>query len=235
MSMMPGVLYLVPTPIGNIEDISFRCVKTLERADFIAAEHKSVTEQLLKRLSISKPVLACYGRGVEKRGREILSRIMKGESCALVCDAGTPAISDPGEYIVRLCSKAGIDIVSLPGPCAAIAALAASGLGTGRFVFEGFLSRSRLRRLRRLSELRDEKRTMVFYEAPKKLKFTLGDMLDCWGDRNAVLLKDMTKPGEDRQVTTLAEAARFYDKNPAAGEFVLVIEGAASETCTDVK
>ena len=191
--MMPGVLYLVPTPIGNIEDISFRCVKTLERADFIAAEHKSVTEQLLKRLSISKPVLACYGRGVEKRGREILSRIMKGESCALVCDAGTPAISDPGEYIVRLCSKAGIDIVSLPGPCAAIAALAASGLGTGRFVFEGFLSRSRLRRLRRLSELRDEKEQW-FYEAPKAEVYS-GDMLDCWGDRNAVLLKDMTKPG----------------------------------------
>lgn len=223
--MMPGVLYLVSTPIGNIEDISFRCVKTLERVDFIAAEHKTVTERLLKNLSISRPVLACCGRDIRESGREIILRIMKGESCALVCDAGTPAISDPGENIVRLCSKAGIEIISVPGPCAAIAALAVSGLDTGRFVFEGFLSRARLRRLRRLNELRDEKRTMVFYEAPQKLKFTLRDMLDCWGDRNTVLLRDLTKPGEERRVTTLAKAACYYEKNPAVGEFVLVIEG----------
>lgn len=222
---MPGKLYITATPIGNFDDISYRCIKTLENADFIAAEHKAVTERLLERLGISKPVMSCYGRSIELRGREVISRIMKGMNCALVSDAGTPAVSDPGEYIVRLCSEHGIEIITVPGPCAAVAALAASGLPSGRFVFEGFLSMASAKRRERLDELADEKRTMIFYEAPKKLRATLCDMLDCWGDRKIVIMKDMTKPGEERIVTTLMKAAGGHDDIPVNGELVLVISG----------
>ena len=223
---MPGTLYLVPTPIGNLGDISARMADTLAEADFIAAEDTRVTLKLLNHLGIKKPMVSYYRHNTGESGAAVLSRLMAGESCALVTDAGTPAISDPGEDLVRQCAREGIPVVSIPGPCALITALAASGLPTGRFTFEGFLAMNRKNRRSHLEELKGETRTMLFYEAPHKLQSTLADLLDTFGpDRRIALCRELTKLHEEVRRTTLGEAVAWYEENPPKGEFVLVVEG----------
>ena len=233
---MPGTLYLVPTPIGNLGDISARMADTLAQADFIAAEDTRVTLKLLNHLGLKKPMVSYYRHNTGEHGAAVLNRLLAGESCALVTDAGTPASSDPGEELVRQCAQQNIPVVSIPGPCALITALAASGLPTGRFTFEGFLAMNRKNRRAHLKELRGETRTMLFYEAPHKLCATLADLREVFGpDRRVALCRELTKLHEEVRRTTLGEAADWYAANPPKGEFVLVVEGgapAAEETPT---
>ena len=177
---MAGMLYLVPTPIGNLGDISLRCRQTLEQADFIAAEDTRVTLKLLNHLGIKKSLVSYYEHNKTFQGDRILERILAGETCALVSDAGSPAISDPGEDLVKQCAEAGITVCAIPGPCAAITALSISGQSTGRFCFEGFLSTAKKSRREHLDSLKSETRTMIFYEAPHKLVSTLEDMAQAW-------------------------------------------------------
>ena len=223
---MAGILYLVATPIGNLGDFSPRAVQTLREADFIAAEDTRVSVKLLNRFAIKKPLVSYHEHNRASAGQVILNRLLGGESCALVTDAGTPAISDPGEDLVRLCGENGVTVQAVPGCCAAICALAVSGLPTGRFTFEGFLSANRKERRARLQELASEERTMVFHEAPHKLRATLGDMLELLGDRPAALCREMTKLHEQTLRTTLAGAAALYQTEEPRGEYVLVIGGA---------
>lgn len=223
---MQGILYLAATPIGNLQDLTPRCAEVLSEADFIAAEDTRVTLKLLNHLGIKKAMVSYYEHNKEKSGNKILERIIGGESCVLVTDAGMPAISDPGEELVALCAGHGIEVIALPGPCAVVTALALSGLPTGRFTFEGFLSTAKKSRFTHLKELVDERRTMIFYEAPHKLKKTLADMLEAWGDRRISLSREMTKKYEETVRTTLSEAVRLYEEQTPRGEFVLVIEGA---------
>lgn len=223
--IMPGTLYIVATPIGNLGDISARCREILETADFIAAEDTRVTLKLLNHLEIKKPMVSYYEHNRAGSGQKIADRILAGESCALVTDAGTPAISDPGEDIVKLCRSLDIPVTAIPGPCAIIDALAISGMPTQRFTFEGFLSTNGKNRRQHLSELVGEKRTMVFYEAPHKLLKTLTDMLAAFGNRELALCRELTKLHEEVKVTTLAEAVSWYTENAPRGEFVLVIHG----------
>lgn len=226
---MAGKLYLVGTPIGNLGDMSPRCAQTLAEADFIAAEDTRVSLKLLNHLGIKKPMVSYYQHNSAYSGEKIISRILAGENCALVTDAGMPAISDPGEDLVKLCTSADIEVIVVPGPCAAISALAVSGLPTGRFTFEGFLAVGRRSRAERLAELKNEKRTMIFYEAPHKLKSTLADMLEVWGDRKITISRELTKIYEETLRFSLSEAVEYYkDVNPK-GEFVIVVEGAAPE------
>ena len=229
------MLYLVATPIGNLGDISPRAAETLAAVDFIAAEDTRVTRRLLAHLGIKKPLLSYFAHNRRDREDEILTRLQKGQSCALVCDAGTPAISDPGEELVALCVANGITVVVVPGPCAAIAALAASGLPTGRFCFEGFLSTAKKNRMAHLAELKTERRSMVFYEAPHKLPYTLRDMLNAWGDRKIAIGRELTKYHEEMIYTTLSAAAAQYSSEgeKPRGEFVLVIEGAVAPVESD--
>ena len=222
---MSGRLFLVGTPIGNLGDLSPRAAEILAEADFIAAEDTRVTVKLLNHLGIKKPMVSYFEHNRAASGEKILERLKAGETCALVTDAGMPAISDPGEDLVAQCAEAGIEIAAVPGPSAVVTALALSGLPTGRFTFEGFLSTAKRSRFEHLEELRDEKRTMVFYEAPHKLLLTLKDMLAVWGDRRIALCREMTKLHEETVRTTLAEAAAVYEAEPPRGEFVLVIEG----------
>ena len=219
-------LYIVGTPIGNLGDLSPRARETLETADFIAAEDTRVTLKLLNHFGISKPMVSYYQHNLRERGEEIVNRIAAGESCALVTDAGMPAISDPGEDLVRLCAQRGIETVSVPGPTAALTALALSGLSTSRFTFEGFLSTSRQSRKEHLDSLRAERRTMIFYEAPHKLRTTLGDLLEAFGDRKIALCRELTKLHEEVIRTTLEGAVERYRETAPRGEFVLVVEGA---------
>ena len=223
---MAGILYVVGTPIGNLGDISPRAAETLGSADFIAAEDTRVTLKLLSHLGLRKPLVSYYEHNKAESGRAILGRLLAGESCALVTDAGMPAISDPGEDLVRLCGENGVEVRVVPGPSAVISALALSGLPTGRFTFEGFLSVNKSARFEHLDSLRGERRTMVFYEAPHKLSDTLRDMLEVLGDRKIALCREITKLHEETRRTTLSEAAAFYSENPPKGEFVLVLEGA---------
>ena len=223
---MPGILYLVGTPIGNLSDISPRALDTLREVDFIAAEDTRVSMKLLSHFEIKKPLVSYYEHNRYASGARILERLLAGESCALVTDAGTPAISDPGEDIVRQCADAGVPVTPIPGASAVIAALAISGLPTGRFCFEGFLSMTRKNRTEHLESLRAEKRTMVFYEAPHKLVRTLTDMLAVFGARKIALCRELTKLHEECIRTTLSEALARYTETPPRGEFVLVIEGA---------
>lgn len=225
---MAGMLYLVPTPIGNLGDISVRCREILAQADFIAAEDTRVTLKLLNHLELKKPLVSYYEHNKASSGGKILDRIQAGEVCALVSDAGSPAISDPGEDLVRQCAEADIPVSAVPGPCAVITALSISGLPTGRFTFEGFLSTAKKSRNQHLEALRTETRTMVFYEAPHKLLATLEDMSAVFGpDRRVSLCRELTKLHEEVRRTTLGEAAEWYGANPPRGEFVLVVEGAA--------
>ena len=224
---MSGTLYLVPTPIGNLGDISRRMADTLAQADFIAAEDTRVTMKLLNHLELRKPMVSYYRHNTEHSGKAILERLLAGESCALVTDAGTPAISDPGEELVALCAGHGVPVVSVPGPCALVTALAASGQPTGRFTFEGFLAMNKKNRRRHLESLAGEERTMIFYEAPHKLTATLADMAEVFGpDRRISLCRELTKLHEEVVRTTLGEAMERYNQTPPKGEFVLVIRGA---------
>ena len=227
---MSGKLFLVGTPIGNLGDISERCAETLAAVDFIAAEDTRVSRKLLNHLDIRKPLVSYYEHNARESGEKIVSRLLAGESCALVTDAGMPAISDPGEALVRLCAEAGVEVVGVPGPSAVVTALALSGLPTGRFTFEGFLSVTRKTRLEHLASLREEKRTMVFYEAPHKLLQTLTDLCTTFGeDRPVALCREMTKLHEEVLRTTLGEACAWFGENEARGEFVLVVAGAPEE------
>ena len=227
---MAGMLYLVPTPIGNLGDISIRCRQTLEQADFIAAEDTRVTLKLLNHLGIKKSLVSYFEHNKASKGNVILDRILAGETCALVSDAGSPAISDPGEDLVKLCAQHGVTVCAIPGPCAVITALSISGQATGRFCFEGFLSTAKKSRRAHLEDLKDESRTMIFYEAPHKLLATLEDMAEVFGeDRPISLCRELTKLHEEVVRTTLGGAIEKYTDNPPKGEFVLVIAGAEPE------
>ena len=224
---MAGMLYLVPTPIGNLGDISIRCRETLEQADFIAAEDTRVTLKLLNHLGIKKSLVSYYEHNKASKGNVILDRILAGETCALVSDAGSPAISDPGEDLVKQCAEAGITVCAIPGPCAVITALSISGQSTGRFCFEGFLSTAKKSRREHLEALVGETRTMIFYEAPHKLLSTLEDMAEVFGsDRPISLCRELTKLHEEVVRTTLGEAIEKYTAQPPKAEFVLVVAGA---------
>lgn len=228
---MAGILYLVGTPIGNLGDISRRCREVLEEADFIAAEDTRVTMKLLNHLELHKPLVSYYAHNSRGSGDRILERLQAGETCALVTDAGMPAISDPGEDLVRLCAEAGVEVRAVPGPCAAVTALALSGLSTQRFTFEGFLSVTRKSRMDHLESLKGEKRTMVFYEAPHKLVSTLEDLTAYFGaDRPIALCRELTKLHEEVIRTTLGSALARYRQEQPRGEFVLVVAGAPEET-----
>ena len=224
---MAGMLYLVPTPIGNLGDISIRCRETLEQADFIAAEDTRVTMKLLNHLGIKKSLVSYFEHNKAAKGNVILDRILAGETCALVSDAGSPAISDPGEDLVKQCAEAGVTVCAIPGPCAVITALSISGQSTGRFCFEGFLSTAKKSRREHLEALVDETRTMIFYEAPHKLLSTLEDMAATFGGARPIsLCRELTKLHEEVVRTTLAEAIAKYTEQPPRGEFVLVVAGA---------
>ena len=224
---MAGMLYLVPTPIGNLGDISIRCRETLEQADFIAAEDTRVSIKLLNHLGIKKSLVSYYEHNKAFKGDQIVQRILAGETCALVSDAGSPAISDPGEDLVRQCAEAGITVCAIPGPCAVITALSISGQSTGRFCFEGFLSTAKKSRREHLESLIGEARTMVFYEAPHKLLATLADMAEVFGpERPISLCRELTKLHEEVVRTTLGAAIEQYTQSPPKGEFVLVVSGA---------
>ena len=224
---MAGMLYLVPTPIGNLGDISQRCRETLEAADFIAAEDTRVSLKLLNHLGIKKSLVSYFEHNKTFKGEQIVARILAGETCALVSDAGSPAISDPGEDLVKQCAAAGITVCAIPGPCAVITALSISGQATGRFCFEGFLSTSKKSRREHLESLKNEQRTMIFYEAPHKLLTTLEDMAEVFGsERSISLCRELTKLHEEVVRTTLGGAIEKYTQAPPKGEFVLVIAGA---------
>ena len=227
---MAGMLYLVPTPIGNLGDISTRCRETLENADFIAAEDTRVSLKLLNHLGIKKSLVSYYEHNKAFKGDKIVERILAGETCALVSDAGSPAISDPGEDLVKQCAAAGITVCAIPGPCAAITALSISGQATGRFCFEGFLSTSKRSRREHLDSLKKETRTMIFYEAPHKLVTTLEDMAEVFGENRPIsLCRELTKLHEEVVRTTLGEAIAKYTENGPKGEFVLIVAGAEPE------
>ena len=223
---MAGGLYLVATPIGNLGDFSPRGVETLERADFIAAEDTRVSMKLLNHFGIKKPLVSYHEHNRASAGQTILTRLLAGETCALVTDAGTPAISDPGEDLVRLCGENNIAVEAIPGCCAAICALAVSGLPTGRFTFEGFLPANKKERRTALLRLQGEERTMVFHEAPHKLRPTLADMLEVLGDRPVALCRELTKLHEETVRTTLSRAVALYQEKEPRGEYVLVVAGA---------
>ncbi len=227
---MAGILYLVPTPIGNLGDISTRCRETLNQADFIAAEDTRVSLKLLNHLGIKKSLVSYYEHNKAFKGEKIVERILAGETCALVSDAGSPAISDPGEDLVKLCHAAGITVCAIPGPCAAITALSISGQSTGRFCFEGFLSTAKKSRREHLEALAGERRTMIFYEAPHKLLNTLEDMAQVFGeDRSISLCRELTKLHEEVILTTLGAAIAKYTETAPKGEFVLIVSGAPEE------
>jgi 16S rRNA (cytidine1402-2'-O)-methyltransferase len=222
---MSGKLFVVGTPIGNLGDFSPRAVQTLENVDFIAAEDTRVTLKLLNYFGIKKEMISYFEHNKRERGEVIANRILAGENCAIVTDAGMPAISDPGEDLVRLCHELDIDVESVPGPTAFATALALSGMEVGRFTFEGFLSVSKKSRREHLEELVDEKRTMVFYEAPHKLLNTLTDFLKYFGDREIALVREITKIHEEVVKTTLQAAVERYTNEKPKGEFVLIVSG----------
>ena len=217
---------MVATPIGNLGDFSPRGVETLERADFIAAEDTRVSMKLLNHFGIKKPLVSYHEHNRASAGQTILTRLLTGETCALVTDAGTPAISDPGEDLVRLCGENNIAVEAIPGCCAAICALAVSGLPTGRFTFEGFLPANKKERRTALLRLQGEERTMVFHEAPHKLRATLSDMAEILGDRPVALCRELTKLHEETLRTTLSAAVALYAEREPRGEYVLVVAGA---------
>lgn len=223
---MSGTLYVVGTPIGNLGDFSPRAIETLQTVDFIAAEDTRVTLKLLNHFDIKKPMVSYYEHNIRQRGEMIVARLLQGESCAIVTDAGMPCISDPGEDLVALCAQHGIPTVVVPGPSAAISALAVSGLSTSRFSFEGFLTTNKRGRQEHLQALVDDTHTLIFYEAPHKLCATLKDMLAVLGDRPISLVRELTKLHEEVFRTTLAAAVEHYEANPPRGEFVLIVAGA---------
>ena len=218
-------LYLVATPIGNLSDLSDRAKQVLSEVDFVAAEDTRKTGILLKYIHIKKPLISYFEHNIAQRGEEIVSRLLTGQTCALVSDAGMPAISDPGEILVRQCIEQGLRVSIIPGACAAVSALAISGLSTKRFCFEGFLSTAKNSRNAHLQSLKDEERTMIFYEAPHKLCATLADMYQVFGNRRVSFVRELTKIYEQVILMTFAEAISYFDKIPPKGEFVLIVEG----------
>lgn len=222
---MKGKLFVVGTPIGNLGDFSERAKKVLGEVDFIAAEDTRVTVKLLNKFEIKTPMLSYHEHNKEFKNQEIVNRIISGENAALVSDAGMPAISDPGEQLVRICLENGITVESVPGPSALVTALAISGMPSGRFCFEGFLSVNRQSRSQHLEELKGEARTMIFYEAPHKLRATLKDMLNAFGDRKIALVRELTKLHETTEITTLSVAVEKFCETSPKGEYVLIVAG----------
>lgn len=230
---MPGTLYVVGTPIGNLDDMTFRAVKTLEQVDFICAEDTRVSAKLLNHFEIKKPMVSYHEHNARQSGESILRRLLSGESCAVVTDAGMPCISDPGEDLVKLCCENGVDVKVVPGPSAAVSALAISGLDTKRFSFEGFLSVTKKSRTEHLKEAAEISRTLIFYEAPHKLLYTLSDMLEAFGDRKISLCRELTKVHEEVIRTTISGALEYYRERSPKGEYVLIIEGARKDEITE--
>lgn len=226
---MSGKLYVVGTPIGNLEDFSPRAQRILSEVDFIAAEDTRVTVKLLNHLGLSKPMVAYFEHNKKERGNVVIDRILQGETCAIVTDAGMPAISDPGEDLIRECHEQGISVESVPGPTAFATALALSGMPSGRFCFEGFLSVNKPSRKQHLQEVKSERRTLIFYEAPHKLIRTLDDMYEAFGERKIAIVREITKIHETVMRTSLSEAIEFYKTHEPRGEYVLIIEGAKEE------
>ncbi len=231
---MSGKLYVVGTPIGNLGDFSPRAAEVLERVDFIAAEDTRVTMKLLNHFGIKKEMVSYFEHNKRERGEYICSRIAEGESCAIVTDAGMPAISDPGEDLVRLCHTMNIEVESVPGPTAFATALAISGMSSGRFTFEGFLSVNKRSRQEHLEEIKDEKRTLIFYEAPHKLSATLRDLYNTLGDRQLAIVREITKLHEQVIRTTLCEACELYADGSLKGEIVLIIEGKKADKAAEI-
>lgn len=223
---MGGVLYLVGTPIGNLEDITYRAVRILSECDFVAAEDTRVSGKLLRHLEISKPMVSYHEHNRKQRGSELVERMLAGEICALVTDAGMPAISDPGEDLANLCHENGIPVIPVPGPCAAVAALAQSGFPSARWCFEGFLPIDNKGKRQRLAVLRTETRTSILYEAPHRLRTTLRDLEEALGGRRIALCRELTKLHEECLRMTLPEAVQYYEENDPRGEYVLILEGA---------
>lgn len=226
---MIGTLFVVGTPIGNLGDFSPRAIETLKNCDFIAAEDTRVTLKLLNRFEIKKPMVSYFEHNRFERGPAILQRILQGENCALVTDAGMPAISDPGEDLVKLCHESGVKVESVPGPCAFTTALAISGMPSRRFTFEGFLPVEKNERRNHISSLISEKRTMIFYEAPHKLSQTLTDLADSLGSREIAIVREITKIHEEVIKTDLVSAAEKYSKEALKGEIVIIVGGAPDE------
>ncbi len=224
-----GVVYLVATPIGNLEDITYRALRILKEVDFIAAEDTRHTLKLLNHFEIQKPMISYYEHNIRERGEKIIARIKEGKSAALVSDAGTPAISDPGEDLVRLCIEEGIRVIPVPGCVAAINALICSGITTKRFSFEGFLSVNKKSRIDHLESVKGSLYTLIFYEAPHKLLNTLCDMLNYFGNRKITIARELTKKFEEFLYTDLENAVAHFTQNQPKGEFVLIIEGASEE------
>ena len=227
--MEKGILYLCATPIGNLSDMSNRTIEVLSTVDLIACEDTRNTRKLLTHFNISKPLTSYHEHNKAEKGEELTNMLIEGKNIALVSDAGTPAISDPGEDLVRLCAEKDITVTSIPGPAAFVNALILSGLPTGRFSFEGFLSVNKKNRTNHLNEVKNDTRTLIFHEAPHKLMRTLKDMLEVFGDRRISLARELTKMFEEVRRTTLKEAVEYYEINPPKGEFVLVIEGEKRE------
>lgn len=221
-----GELYLVATPIGNLEDITYRALRILNEVDFIAAEDTRHTLKLLNHFKIQKPMISYYEHNIRERGEKIIARLKEGKSAALVSDAGTPAISDPGEDLVKLCIEEGIRVIPVPGCVAAINALIGSGISTKRFSFEGFLSVNKKSRIDHLESVKDSKYTLIFYEAPHKLQNTLNDMLKYFGNRKITIARELTKKFEEFLYTDIENAILHFDQTPPKGEFVLIVEGA---------
>ena len=228
-----GTLYVVGTPIGNMDDITYRQLETLRSVDFIAAEDTRVTLKLLNRFEIAKPLVSFHGHSSRSCAEGIIARIENGENAAIVTDAGMPCISDPGEVLVKMCAERGIDVKVVPGPSAVVSALAISGLDTSRFAFEGFLSMTKKQRNDRLDSIRTDSRTLIFYEAPHKLRATLEDLYRYFGDRRIALCRELTKIYEQVLRMTISEAIEYYKENNPKGEFVLVVEGAPEQAAME--
>lgn len=231
---MSGILYVTGTPIGNLSDFSPRAVETLKSVDFIAAEDTRVTLKLLNHFNIKKPMVSYHEHNLRERGEIIIDRILAGENCAIVSDAGMPCVSDPGEDLVHLAAEKNVKTVVIPGPSAVISALCISGLKTSRFCFEGFLSTSKRNRQLHLESLKDDTHTLIFYEAPHKLLATLKDMYKVFGERNIALARELTKIHEEVIRTTLSEAITLYEGKIVKGEFVLIIEGATPTKTAEI-
>lgn len=227
---MSGKLFVVGTPIGNLQDMTFRGIETLKSVDFICAEDTRVTAKLLNYFNIKKPLISYHEHNAKQSGEAILKRVLGGENCAVVTDAGMPCISDPGEDLVKLCAESGVEVCVVPGPTAAMSAVAISGLSTKRFSFEGFLSTTKKNRLEHLQQTAKLNCTMIFYEAPHKLIYTLQDMLEYFGDRKISMCRELTKIHEEVIRTTISGAIEYYSDKTPRGEYVLVIEGAEKES-----
>lgn len=224
-----GTLYLCPTPIGNLEDITYRTLRILGEVDLVAAEDTRRSLQLLNHFGIKKPLISYFEHNKRQRGEEITSRLMEGQNVALVTDAGTPAISDPGEDLVRLCIEKQIPVVPLPGANAFVTALIASGHDTGRFTFQGFLSMNKKNRREHLLSIAKYPETLLFYEAPHKLRTTLSNLLEYLGDRNITLCRELTKTHEEFIHTTISAAMAYYETTAPKGEYVLVVDGCSDQ------